>query len=93
MACAQAGGPAYGLGFIAIQQYGKEFLKTKEGVARKPVRLLYNGNNQCAALNSASLNARLKSASLNSLGSGASQPFTTQHSPLTIRHSPLTSNH
>lgn len=44
---AQAGGSKFGLGFVKIQEYGSAFAKTKSGAARKPVKLLYNGNNQC----------------------------------------------
>ena len=38
------GGAKYGLGFVPIQSYGKDFEKGKDGAPRKPVRLLYNGS-------------------------------------------------
>jgi len=36
---------ASGNGFVCIQTYGEEFSKTKKGVERKAVKLLYNGEN------------------------------------------------
>ena len=41
----KAGGSAFGLGFIPIQNYGREFSLRKDGTPRKPLRLLYNGEN------------------------------------------------
>lgn len=46
----QAGGTKFGMGFVKIQEYGSQFSKTKSGAQKKPVKLLYNGNNQCASL-------------------------------------------
>jgi hypothetical protein len=39
------GAAQYPLGYVALQTYGAQ--TTKSGKARRPVKLLYNGHNQC----------------------------------------------
>jgi hypothetical protein len=42
------GGGAYPAGYYPLVTYGEEFQTTKAGKQRRPVKLLYNGHNQCA---------------------------------------------
>ena len=41
------GSGAYPTGFARLVTYGEKFAKTKSGKERQPVKLLFNGSNQC----------------------------------------------